>query len=59
MKVCDRHPRKPAKETIHIKSTDSQYDLCESCAKEIEKFISNPKKESVERKSFWDKKKSA
>jgi len=50
MRVCDRHNRKPATETIHIKSSDTQYDLCSECAGKIEKFISNPKKEDVEPK---------
>jgi len=50
MRVCDRHPRKPAKDTIHIKSTDAQYDLCAQCIGEVEKFISNVKKEAVEPK---------
>ena len=48
MRVCDRHNRKPATETIHIKSSDSTYDLCADCAKQIEKFISKSKKEAVE-----------
>jgi hypothetical protein len=60
MKVCDRHPRKPAKESITIKSSDSHYDLCDACAHEIEKFISDVKKESVEpKRKFFGKKKSA
>ena len=50
MRVCDRHPRKKATDTIHIKSTDSQYDLCSECADQIAKFISNVKKDSVEKK---------
>lgn len=50
MRVCDRHNRKPATETIHIKSSDATYDLCNDCAAQIEKFISSPKKEAVESK---------
>jgi len=53
MRVCDRHPRKPATDTIHMKSSDSHYDLCEPCAREIEKFISNVRKEGVEKKRNW------
>ena len=50
MRVCDRHNRKPAIEEIHIKSSDTTYDLCHDCAKEILKFIANPRKEAVEPK---------
>ncbi len=50
MRVCDRHPRKRATETILMISTDSQFDLCEECANLIEKFISDTKKETVEPK---------
>ena len=60
MRVCDRHPRKPATDTIVLKSTDSQFDLCESCTMEIAKFITNVKKEAVEgKRGFFDRKKSA
>jgi len=59
MRVCDRHPRKKATKRIHFVEDDTWFDLCEPCLAEIEKFISNPKKESVERKRFWDTKKSA
>jgi len=61
MRVCDRHPRKKATEGILLKSTDSQFDLCDECAAQITKFISNPKKESVvtERRFFGKKEKSA
>ena len=50
MRVCDRHNRKPAAEQIHIKSSDTTYDLCNDCAVQIEKFLSSPKKEAVEGK---------
>ena len=50
MRVCDRHPRKKATKQIHFVEDDAWFDLCESCLKEIEKFISNPKKETVETK---------
>ena len=57
MRVCDRHPRKKATEAIVLKSTDSQFDLCEQCTIEITKFISNVKKDSVEKKPrFFGKK---
>ncbi len=60
MRVCDRHPRKRATEEILLKSTDSKFDLCEECAAQISKFISNVKKEDVESKRNWlGKKKSA
>ena len=59
MRVCDRHPRKKATETIKIGSTDAEYDLCKPCAEEIDKFISSPRKEGVESKPFWDRRKSA
>ena len=60
MRVCDRHPRKPATDTIILTSTDSQFDLCESCTMEIAKFISNVKKEAVVgKRSFFGKEKSA
>ena len=59
MRVCDRHPRKQATDTIKIESTDSEFDLCKQCAEEITKFISNPRKESVEKKPLWDRIKSA
>lgn len=60
MRVCDRHPRKPAKDTIHIKSSDAEYDLCGPCISEIEKFISDTKKEAVEKKrNFFGREKSA
>ena len=44
---------------MHIESTDTEVDLCEPCAKEIMKFISNVKKESVEKRNWLGKKKSA
>jgi len=50
VKVCDRHPRKKATDTIVLTSTDSRFDLCESCTIEIAKFISDVKKDSVEKK---------
>ena len=59
MRVCDRHPRKQATEKMHMESTDTEVDLCEPCAKEIMKFISNVKKESVEKRNWLGKKKSA
>jgi len=61
MRVCDRHPRKPATDTIVLKSTDSTFDLCETCTIEIAKFLSNAKKEAVEgKRSFFGRdKKSA
>lgn len=60
MRVCDRHPRKKATDSIILKSTDSQFDLCEQCTIEITKFISNVKKESVEgKRGFFGNKKPA
>ena len=60
MRVCDRHPRKKATDTIILKTTDSQFDLCESCTMEIAKFISSVKKETVEpKRGFFGKEKSA
>ena len=57
MRVCDRHPRKKATDSILLKSTDSQFDLCDDCAAQIAKFISNVKKESVDQKrGFFGKK---
>lgn len=50
MRVCDRHPRKKATDSIVLESTDSRYDLCNQCTIEIVKFISNVKKDSVEKK---------
>ena len=47
MRVCDRHNRKLAAEVVHIKSTDTYFDLCESCANEALKFLSDKKKETV------------
>ncbi len=60
MRVCDRHPRKRATDSITLKSTDSEFDLCEQCTIEITKFISNVKKESVDQKrGFFGKKNPA
>ena len=50
MRVCDRHPRKKATKLMHLVEDDRWIDLCEPCLTEIEKFISNVKKESVEKK---------
>jgi len=59
MRVCDRHPRTKATDSLVFKITDWHFDLCADCVKEIEKYIKNPRKESVERKKFWGKEKSA
>ena len=59
MRVCDRHPRKKATKIVHFVEDDTWVDLCEPCAKEIMKFISNVKKESVEKRNWLGKKKSA
>lgn len=60
MRVCDRHPRKKASKRVHFVEDDTWFDLCEPCLSEIEKFISNVKKESVEdKRGFFGRKKSA
>jgi len=59
MRVCDRHPRKKATDSILLKSTDSQFDLCAECIAEITKFISNVKQENVEGRGWLGRKKSA
>ncbi len=56
MRVCDRHPRKKATKRLHFIEDDTWVDLCESCTIEITKFISNVKKESVEKRGFFGKK---
>jgi len=57
MRVCDRHPRTPATDYIHIQSTEERIDLCSKCTEQIRAFIRNPKQEEVEEKSsFWKKK---
>ena len=43
MRVCDRHPRSKATDTVHIASHDAYFDLCEQCTNEIMRFISKPK----------------
>lgn len=60
MRVCDRHPRKKASKEVHFIHDDQRFDLCDPCLAEIEKFISNVKKESVEKKrGFFGKERSA
>ncbi len=45
---------------MHLVEDDRWIDLCEPCLTEIEKFISNVKKDSVEdKRGFFGKKKSA
>jgi len=60
MRVCDRHPRKKAIEEVHIKSTDTWYDLCQPCVDEITKFISKPRQDAVDdKRTIFGRKKSA
>lgn len=50
MRVCDRHPRTPAKGKIIIESTDEHFDLCDQCLYQIKEFICDAAKEAVEPK---------
>jgi len=49
MRVCDRHNRKPAKDTIFIESSDTSVDLCAKCIEQITQFISNSRQDEVEK----------
>lgn len=60
MRVCDKHPRKKAVDSVILKSTDSHFDLCEQCILEVTKFLSKPKQVAVEpKRSIFGREKSA
>jgi hypothetical protein len=50
MRVCDKHPAKPAVESMSLSSTDSHFDLCEECAGKVREFMAKPKQEDVQPK---------
>ena len=50
MRTCDRHNRTPAKDEIHIRSSDEHFDLCGECMDLIESFLASASKDPIEAK---------
>ena len=48
MKVCDRHPRTAAVDSIKMAVTDCTYDLCQACSELLLTFLGDIEQETVE-----------
>jgi len=49
MRMCDRHNRTKATDTMHIKSLECHFDLCRECSEQVVEFMANTKQETVEK----------
>lgn len=49
MRVCDRHPRKPAMDVVSFETDDNKFDLCAECVEKIRVFLGDFEVKDVEK----------